>query len=272
LVQAENDFGDMAEMRDGVCAGLQLSEAERRSAFEVVFVARENRLTGLEFCARGLRPLLRQHRPDLLVIDPLLAFIGGPVNAQEYVGPFLRNGLAPLLGEFDCSALTTHHTNKPPSGREKPDWQASDFAYLGSGSSELANWPRAVLAIRSLGSATVFELRAGKRGQRLGWKEPDGGTAYARLIAHWREPGVICWREADPSEGTAAPGRPTRFNLADLLDLLPPAGLASADWLAKADEECGISRRRFFELLRDIKAKQLAFKSKVSDRWERLKK
>jgi hypothetical protein len=58
-----------------------------------------------------------------------------------------------------------------------------------------------VLALRSLGSHSVFELRAGKRGSRLGWKEADGETrSFSKVIAHANEPAVICWRNAEESE------------------------------------------------------------------------
>lgn len=43
-----------------------------------------------------------------------------------------------------------------------------------AGSAEWINPARAALAIRSLGSDSVFELRAPKRGKRLGWTEDDG--------------------------------------------------------------------------------------------------
>jgi hypothetical protein len=109
--------------------------------------------------------------------------------------------LNPLVREFNCGVVVVHHTNKPPVGVEKREWNAGDHAYLGSGSAEWGNWARAVIALRSLGSHSVFELRAGKRGGRLGWMEPDGETkSYAKVIAHANEPGMICWREADESE------------------------------------------------------------------------
>jgi hypothetical protein len=109
--------------------------------------------------------------------------------------------LNPLVHDINCGVVVVHHTNKPASGKEKPDWSAGDFAYLGGGSAEWANWARAVIALRSLGSHSVFELRAAKRGGRLGWKESDGETkAFAKNVAHANEPGVICWREADESE------------------------------------------------------------------------
>ncbi|MEK7678422.1 MAG: AAA family ATPase [Verrucomicrobiota bacterium] len=159
LVQAENDEGDLAEMRDGVMRGLGLSDDERARACEMVLVVREDVRIGFAFVQGVLRPLLQEHRPDLLWIDPALAYLGGEASSQKEVGAFLRNFLNPLLREFNCGCVMAHHTNKPATGREKADWQAGDFAYLGSGSIEWAGWARAVLGLRSLGSHTVFELR-----------------------------------------------------------------------------------------------------------------
>ena len=219
LIQAENDEGDLAEMRDGVIRGLNLREDEARRAMENVVVVREDSRTGMGFIVAVVRPLLEKHRPDLLWIDPALAYLGGEVGSQKDVGGFLRNLLNPLLREFNCGAVVVHHTNKPPVGKEKPDWNAGDFAYLGGGSAEWANWARAVLVLRSLGSHSVFELRAGKRGSRLGWKESDGETtAFAKLIAHADEPGVICWRDADESELPAS-AKPNRAATKE--DILP---------------------------------------------------
>jgi hypothetical protein len=197
LVQAENDDGDLAEMRDGIARGLQLSDDERSMVGQTIMVVREDVRFGLAFGEYVLKPLLEQHRPDLLWIDPVLSYLGGEANSQKDVGGFLRNMLNPLLREFACGCVILHHTNKPPVGREKPDWQGGDFAYLGSGSIEWAGWARGVMALRTLGSHSVFELRAGKRGARLRWKDEDGETpVFAKLIAHSKEQGVICWRDA----------------------------------------------------------------------------
>jgi len=144
LIQSENDHGDLAEMRDGVLAGLDFTTEERTSACANMLVATEDMRTGTDFCSDVIAPLLEQHQPDLLWIDPALAYLGGEANSQKDVGAFLRNGLNPLVHKHHCGVVVLHHTNKPPSGSEKPQWQGSDFAYLGSGSAEWANWPRAV--------------------------------------------------------------------------------------------------------------------------------
>jgi 5S rRNA maturation endonuclease (ribonuclease M5) len=207
LIQAENDDGDLAEMRDGVIAGMDLTDEETKTAMENVIVFQENTRTGKAFFDYTVAPLLELHHPDLLWIDPALSYIGSNASAQEAVGYFLRNLLNPLLSQFRCGCIVIHHTNKPSKGEEKCAWQAGDFAYLGSGSAEWANWARAVLAIRSVGSHEVFELHAGKRGQRIGWRDGDGKISRARFIGHATEPGVICWRDADEPERTTGKGK-----------------------------------------------------------------
>ncbi len=254
LVQAENDDGDLVEMRDGVIRGLELSRADAAAAGDRIIVVREDSRTGVAFFAGTLRPLLDQHRPELVWIDPALSYLGGEASSQKDVGGFLRNCLNPLLREFGCGGLVVHHTNKPPSGREKPDWQAGDFAYLGSGSIEWAGWARGVLALRSVGSQLVFELRAAKRGARLRWKQPDGETtAYTRLVAHSGTPGLICWREADPSEAPA--GRGGRVcGKEDLLAHVPSDKPISKEALRSKANGSGIAFNRINGLLAELVA------------------
>ncbi|HWQ90696.1 MAG TPA: AAA family ATPase [Clostridia bacterium] len=271
LIQAENDNGDIAEMRDGVIAGLELTPSEAKQACENVLIVREDTRTGQRLCVEVLRPLLEAHKPDLLWLDPALAYLGGDNNSQQDVGGFLRNGIIPLLREFNCAAVIIHHTNKPPSGKEKPNWTAGDFAYLGAGSAEWANTPRAVLALRSIGSREIFELQAGKRGGRLGWTNPDGTKSFARYLSHSKEPGVICWCEADP-EDIAPAGRPKSFDVEEMLGLLPPEGLSAGEWQKVAKGELGISEASFHRDRRALQKDGRILRSKVSGKWQPVRK
>lgn len=267
IIQAENDLGDLGEMRDGIIAGLGLTQPEAQSACDQIVIAREDSRTGREFLALTVEPLLNEHKPDLLWIDPALSYLGGEVNSQRDVGAFLRNGLNPLLHRFNCGCIVIHHTNKPPSGREKPDWVGSDFAYLGSGSAEWANWARAVLAMRSMGGPGMFELRAAKRGSRLAWKHEDGNTSYTKYIAHSNEPGVICWHEIDRGEVNTAGGRPKEHDERELLELLREEGLTSTEWKQEAKNELGIGERTFFRVLKMLRTKERILKSKINGKW-----
>jgi len=249
LIQAENDDGDLIEMRDGVMAGLNLTGNDKLLATRNVIVAREEQRTGTLFFAETVRPLLAEHKPDWLWIDPALAYLGGESNSQKDVGGFLRNQLNPLLYEFSCGVVVVHHTNKPPTGQERSAWRAGDLAYLGGGSAEWANWARAVICLRNLGSHEVFELRASKRGGRLGWKSDGGKPIYSKLIAHANEPGVICWRDATESDlpQNAKPKRaPTKE---DILALVPLNGQISKETLRIMANTAGIALNKINPLI-----------------------
>ena len=253
LVQAENDDGDLAEMRDGVMRGLGLNDEEQARACEMVLVVREDGRTGFAFVQEVLRPLLQKHAADLLWIDPALSYLGGDGSSQKDVGGFLRNMINPLLREFRCGCVIVHHTNKPPAGKEKPDWKAGDLAYLGSGSIEWANWARCVIGLRSIGSHSVFEFFAGKRGSRLRWKEVDGKTPTdTRLVAHAKEEGAIYWREADPGEVPGEPAAKRVPSKADVLAHVPVGEAISKNELRDKANAAGIAFNRINPLIEDL--------------------
>ncbi len=268
IIQSENDNGDLLEMRDGVLAGLSFSAEETQTALSSVHVVKIDDKTGLEFLTGIVRPLVNNHKPDVLWVDPLMSYLGGDVGKQETVSAFLRTGLNPIIHEAGCAVIILHHCNKPAIGREKSEWSGSDFAYLGSGSADLANWSRAVVAIRSLGSNEVFELRVGKRGSRLGWIEEDGTTRrYALPIAHDRRPGVICWRKADPDEVPDGPGRKPANSVQDILDILNGKELSTTEWQTTCETESGISKRTFHRLKSAAEKSKLVTKSVATGKW-----
>ena len=172
-----------------------------------------------------------------------MAYIGGDVKSQEVVGGFLRNGINPIIHEHKCAVIIVHHTNKPPSGVEKSAWAGNDLAYLGSGSAEWANWARAVVAFRGIGSHDVFELVLGKRGARAGWIDEAGERIYQRPIAHSKAPGALCWvaAEADqlPQAAEAKPkkGRGEAYSSEELLMLLGAEQMTYSEMLARAEKE-----------------------------------
>lgn len=255
IIQAENDDGDLAEMRNGIFEGLKLSPADREVAASNVLVVNESTTTGVDFvnlCER----LATQHKPDLMVVDPLFAYLGDSVTDQRAVSGFLRNGLNPVLQRNHVGLFLVHHCNKPPSGTQRPDWRAGDLAYLGSGSAELANWARAMIALRSIGSHDVFELVFAKRGKRAGVVDADGNPVFSQYIKHSKS--GICWEPAS-EEDLPGTGRPTQHTANDLLASLNGESLSAVEWQKRVLDEHGISRATFFRL-RDalVKAKKIS--------------
>lgn len=212
LVQAENDDGDLAEMRDGVCNGLKFNEQQRLNFFNRVLVKSSTGRTGRQFCEDELAPLLSLHRPNLIVIDPALSFLGGDAKDQKDVGGFLRGMINPLLFQYRCACVMVHHTNKPLAGKEKNEWKNGEMAYLGSGSAEWANWARGVISMQSTGEHGLYKLHAAKRGSRLAWSDSDDNLIYEKIIAHSKVQGEICWSQGSLPEpensGGPKGGRP----------------------------------------------------------------
>jgi len=190
LVQAENDDGDLAEMRDGVFKGLDLSEEDNILAGANIIVHHEDSKAGDAFFEL-LERLLEQHGPDILWIDPVLAYLGGDVLSQKDVGEFLRNKLLPLLNKYLCACVIIHHTNKTGNGKD---------AYAGSGSAEFGNMPRAILVLIAKGEGK-FIFAAVKRGFRLRWKKADGITkTIEKGLKHSDADQQICWHESNSVE------------------------------------------------------------------------
>lgn len=216
-VQAENDESDLAGMRDGVYEAAGFSGEEIKRIGDNLLVLTEANRTG-QSLIDYLRGVVVEFQPAMMILDPIFSYLGGSASEQAMVSMFLRNMLNPMMADTNIACWLVHHTNKPPSGEQRRDWQGGEYAYIGSGSSEWANWARAILTIRQIGLDDVFELRAGKRGRRLGWVDNLGNPAVHRYIAHAK--GSIHWQEAD-FEGTQArlgegkkTGRPEK-NLTD---------------------------------------------------------
>jgi hypothetical protein len=211
----------------------------------------ENVETGKSFLAM-VDKLCAEFMPDLLTIDPLFAYIGDSVSEQKVVSPFCRNGLNPILQKHRCGLILVHHTNKPKSGKEKADWQAGDYAYLGSGSAELANWARAVLSIQSLGSYHVFQVHLAKRGKRAGLIEAN--TAEARYAFHIKhDPKGIFWHPATEDDARNATKKPKKAGKATLLALIPEGseGLARQALINRA-ADAEIAQRRCCNLIAEL--------------------
>ena len=153
-------------------------------------------------------------KPDIVVINPLLAFIGGAITDSAYVTPFLRGGRMPdgtmteglqaILEKHHVGAVIFHHTPKPPTEKEIDGWMKSTFPeYQGAGSADITNWGRAFLMImRVKGKPGYVCVTAGKNGNRLGWESIGG--AYRRFLAFSGKPGVDglrnAWRDLTDAE------------------------------------------------------------------------
>ena len=189
-VQAENDFGDMAEIFQGLCKslGVRPKSAESKLLHKNLKIFSEDQSSGDGFL-ESLETVVKQEKPDIILIDPLLSYIGGDISQQEVVGKFLRNGLNPILRAHGAACIMVHHVKKGGGG----DLNAA------MGSVELANSPRATINLTPAKSNSGCDLilEATKRGDRIGLKNAIGESTK-RLAILYGKTGAPSFEVVEP--------------------------------------------------------------------------
>jgi RecA-family ATPase len=194
LMQAEDDEGDLAEMFQGITTGLALTAEQLDQMKDRLVIIRDAVHTGQQFAA-AIQVLIERHRPDLVVFNPLLSFIGEDVTRQEVCSQFLRSWLGPIAEATGVAWLAVHHTGKPPANQKTSKSWSSDWGYTGLGSSELTNWARAIMVLRHVDPGS-FHLMLAKRGKRAKATHPDGTPTNVIWLQH--APDRIFWRQVQP--------------------------------------------------------------------------
>jgi hypothetical protein len=198
ILQAENDAGDVSEALQDVVAGAYLDSTERDQLRESLAIFRDTVSTGTAFTA-ALADLVREHRADIVFVDPLLSFAGIDVSDQEQASKFLRHDLAPILLETGAVLVAMHHTGKPKAASDKEGHTVADLAYAGLGSSEFTNYFREVAVLfRCQGDEPIYKFGLTKRRGRAGLRDSEGQFKGEIHIRHAAEKGVIRWEYSQP--------------------------------------------------------------------------
>ncbi len=169
IIQAEDGDGDIAEVRLSLEHAKQYTPEQKALLNQNVIIVTDRVHRGLSFRAE-LKRLLALHKPDIVWINPLLAFIGGDVNDSTDVGTFLREQLNSLNDPPTFAYIIVHHTAKPPKERAQRQW--NEVMYEMAGSADLTNAARAILALQATETPGEFNLILAKRGARAGLTKP----------------------------------------------------------------------------------------------------
>ena len=272
VVQAENDRGDLAEMIHGALKAASFDAATEALAKNNIVWRQECSRTGADFCG-WLEKVVVATGADLVVIDPLLSYVGDDISQQKVASSFLRNGLQPIQQRTGCITVAVHHTGKPSkdAGAFK-GWSESDFAYLGLGSSDVTNWARAISVFTPSGVDTgVFRFMIPKRGKRAGMVDSFSKETTTSIFLKHAGRGLGWVQCAPPDESECPPrngGRKQSLTTADVLKLIgPPTHSIRRDVLtAELTLKHGISNRTAKDR---IDALLLAAKIHVAERTPR---
>jgi hypothetical protein len=179
IIQSEDGDGDIAEVRLSLEHAMKLTDEQKATVDQNVIIVTDRVHRGLAFRAE-LKRLVEIHKPDIVWINPLLAFIGGDVNDSTDVGEFLREQLNSLNEPAQFAYGVVHHTAKPPKDRKERQW--NEVMYEMAGSADLTNASRAVLALQATEKQGEFRLIAAKRGPRAGLTERVPGTQNPEIM------------------------------------------------------------------------------------------
>ena len=203
VVQAENDEGDLAEMLMGAAKAVrsQFTKAQFVDMGKNLIFQQVTDKIGEAFC-KWLEEILRETGAEIVVIDPLLSFVGDDISLQKVASNFFRNLIQPILKRTGAICIMVHHTGKPAKDKgATKGWSDSDFSYMGLGSSELVNWPRAVSVLVGTQEKGTFLLKFTKRGTRAGMIDQFTGCRTTDLyLRHGSEGEGIQWLQTKYEE------------------------------------------------------------------------
>lgn len=195
VIQTENDGRDILDELQGITALMdqkdKLASSDIDAAFDgKVSVVSDCFKTGQEFCSWLDAELnAAEVKPDLIIIDPLFAFAGCDLMRPVEATAFLRNGLFPVIQKHKKGVILVHHMNKPQNQGNNQTGIKTAFKFAGA--TEIINLARCSFTLEDDTAAErgCFILRAGKRGQCLGWNEKR---------VKWGENGIYWETNKDP--------------------------------------------------------------------------
>jgi hypothetical protein len=252
MVQAEDSPGDIAEVATSLRFGLNLSESDAKLVNQRVRIHTDRKNRGEKFLL-NLRHLIEDHRPDLVWINPLQAFMDGDVTQAADLGKFLREGLNGINDPPAFGYILVHHTTKPATGKDRAERLWHEVMYDMAGGAEIINWARFIMSLRPAVDKGNFNLVLAKRGMRAGvtkrveagagWRDEPVDTiplkhskSLIEIPGRKRKLPAIFWelRDADPppvEDHSEAPrkGREVTESFAVYRPFFPKPGQPAAD-------------------------------------------
>lgn len=220
----------------------------------------------------ALTALTAEHQPDLVVINPIYLYAEGDITRSEFAQPFLL-GLDAVNRAEKFAYILIHHTGKPAAkgnNGKRPELEDWESAYMGFGSSYLANWPRCTILLEPVpGNPGHYQIKLGKGGYNAGVTQPNefgmGATVPTTRIAirhstqrmqvNGKDRPVYYWELDDSNpEATEAPkgGRAKQYHFHSFRDIFPKTrdkAMGKKALLRYAEDIAPIKETAFREIL-----------------------
>jgi len=203
LFVSEDDRETIGQQRQGLVdhfeemVGRPMTVGERALMSENLQVDFSREYSGELFITNRMEALAAAHKADLVIINPLMGYVGG--NIVEDGPRMLRDALLPALQRLNAASLIAHHTNK----LGKDGMSEISQLYAGTGGAEMANIPRGLLILNPTHDEDVFRLRAEKR-KTVGWKDEDGNFVGEHFVRRSGNPKRPVWIDLPHNETASA--------------------------------------------------------------------
>ena len=243
IIQAEDSDRYIGKIFTSFAHANNLTEQDLELLTQNCIIVRLKGVSGPAFFT-ALTALTLEHQPDLVVINPIYLYAEGDITRSEFAQPFLL-GLDAVNRAEKWAYILIHHTGKPQAkgnnGKraEVEDWES---AYMGFGSSYLANWPRATILLEPVsGNPGHYQIKLGKGGLNAGvTKMVEQGAGLRsepctrisirhsaqRMTVNGKDKPVYYW-EMDDSAPVAevAPkgGKPKQYHFSKFTSIFPTA-------------------------------------------------
>jgi len=258
----EDDESTLGQCREGflehslATTGKQLKASDLAELDKMVRTEFSRQYTGSGFLVR-LDQLLTDEAADLVLINPLLSYIGG--NIVEEASVFLRDGIMPTMQKHRAASLIAHHTCK----LSKASWEEMDFTYSGIGGGEVANVPRSILTLAPTKAKGLHCLYVSKR-PTTGWKDDDGSFTDHLYIRRTDNPSRPAWlpvsheEAAELMEGSAPEqARTKKVTPQDVVDAVATGAMTRQSLLEKLQRERKCSEKPAKDAIRDARADEI---------------
>lgn len=140
-----------------------------------------------------LNSLLTESPADLIIVNPLLSYIGGEIVGE--ISNWMRAGIMPMIQRHDCAAIFPHHTPKMSAD----GWDNTDDVYSGIGGGEIANIPRTILTLKPTPAEGLMVVTVSKR-KTTGWKDDEGFFTDKYFLRRTLDPQRPGWLPVSRSE------------------------------------------------------------------------
>jgi hypothetical protein len=194
-----------------------------------------------------MRDLVKWHRADILMLNPLSAYHDGDISHNKDNIEFLYGHLGAVLDELRIGLFAFHHKGKPAKWQQGKNNQQEEDVYHQVmydilGGSTLTNFFRGIITVSPIANSEIFKFTVAKRFEESGWP-------FKIQQFKWHEDrSKRLWVPASVAESTEA-RKTSGKTLQDLYKIAPITGEVPKNTFKLDVMKAGFTRNEYEGLL-----------------------